>query len=189
MHNSKQLLVRLVGVSSCSCQLVFGAPFVTENCTSQPHMLGDKGKQGCSISLLHLHQKALSAASLNLTKHPVFIHNSATVVFSLPKFAFIDFNFCPWPANHQQDEPESVFTDHMWMSHRITSMGRGETFLQPFLGHLHAYTLDIPSFGQDASLFCTSKGYTTGTGIAAAAIAIQVDPTESQNRKVQISYP
>ena len=41
------------------------------HCTSGPHMLGNKGKQGCSILLLHLHQKALSAASLNPTKHPV----------------------------------------------------------------------------------------------------------------------
>ena len=57
----------------CSCQLVVGAPLVTLHCTSGPYMRGNKGKQGCSISLLHLHQKALSSATLNPTKHPVSI--------------------------------------------------------------------------------------------------------------------
>ena len=115
-------------VACCSCQLVVGAPLVTQHYTSRPHMLGDKGKQGCSISLLHLHQKALSAASLNPTKHPVSTHNSATVVLSLPEFTFIDFNFNPWPANHSRMSQKVLRTN---ITYKVVSVhSSGTAYLQ-----------------------------------------------------------
>ena len=62
--------------------------------------------------------------SLNPTKHPVSIHNSAMVVLSLPKYTFIDFNFNPWPADHSRMSQKVLRTN---IAHKVVPVHSGGT--------------------------------------------------------------
>ena len=87
-----------VYVPRCCCLLIAGTPFIGAYNTPWLYVICDNWEQCSCISMSNFYQKNVSAASLHAPKHPMAIHSSP-IIFSLPKFALIDFDLDTWTGD------------------------------------------------------------------------------------------
>ena len=75
-----------------------GGPFFTEHYTARTNILLDEREECGGISVLNLHQEALSCYSFGPPKHPVTFNMPASVVLSFSKFTLINLYFNSGPC-------------------------------------------------------------------------------------------
>ena len=109
---------------SCSCQLVVGAPFVTENLLPGRTCWEIRGSK-VAASRFSTSTKKRSPLPLSIPPNTQCPPTTLpTVVFLLPKFAFIDFNFYPWPANHSRMNQKVLLTN---ITYKVVPVHSGGT--------------------------------------------------------------
>ena len=83
----------------CLSNSSVGGPFITEHYTARTNILLDEREECGGISVLNLHQEALSYYSFGPPKHPVTFNLPASVVLSFAKFTLINLYFNSWTSN------------------------------------------------------------------------------------------
>ena len=99
VHKMNGVIDCLVFHTCCLSNSSVGGPFITEHYTARTNILLDEREECGGISVLNLHQEALSCYSFGPPKHPVTFNLPASVVLSFSKFTLINLYFNSWTSN------------------------------------------------------------------------------------------